>query len=579
MKKILSLLLSAALICQAYAVCFSAGLTADVQSLKITPVGDRVTVEGVISPSEQHKLMVMAVYPDITEVTTDNLDTAAAYTGEFMSAEDGSFKCEFMIMDNLETFTMEDYPRQYTLNLSIDGFDTTVPYTFEFFGSKYVSKILEAVNNAKTNASETEMKSLIDTYYSALYLENDLYEETISKEDELSSEFIRLITAMPQVSVSDASEFARQFSDAAVLTMLNKAASAEELADVVTEYADKLDLKENGAYKVYNEFVNDTVRKEINGALFINSGFNDIKTFESEFERIVVLTSVNKSVGWGNIEKILTAVSPSIVKVDLSRILDNYDKSNIYGDLLNQNFANYESIEKKFDEAISAEAKRKQSTNSGSSSGSGSGSSGKGSAISGLPPVASNIGSESNKPGEKFSDLGSYDWAKTQINALAEKNIVNGRENGIFDPSGIVTREEFVKMLVLACGKHNEAAKVSFDDVREGKWYYSYIASAVENGIVSGVGNNTFGLGQSISREDMAVMISRLIGNDGGNTSVEFEDSDEVADYAKSAVGFLTSKNILKGNDGKFYPKNKLSRAEAAVVIYRYISYVSNGEV
>ena len=61
MKKILSSLLSAALICQASAVCFSAGLTADVQGLKITPVGDRVTVEGVISPSEKHKLMLTAI--------------------------------------------------------------------------------------------------------------------------------------------------------------------------------------------------------------------------------------------------------------------------------------------------------------------------------------------------------------------------------------------------------------------------------------------------------------------------------------------------------------------------------------
>ena len=48
-----------------------------------------------------------------------------------------------------------------------------------------------------------------------------------------------------------------------------------------------------------------------------------------------------------------------------------------------------------------------------------------------------------------------------------------------------------------------------------------------------------------------------------------FSDENEIADYAKDAVLSLAYGEIIRGADGKFNPKNNLTRAEAAALLCR----------
>ena len=49
--------------------------------------------------------------------------------------------------------------------------------------------------------------------------------------------------------------------------------------------------------------------------------------------------------------------------------------------------------------------------------------------------------------------------------------------------------------------------------------------------------------------------------------ALSYNDSDSIADYAKTAVASLSTADLLHGSDGNFYPKKTATRAEAAAMI------------
>ena len=212
----------------------------------------------------------------------------------------------------------------------------------------------------------------------------------------------------------------------------------------------------------------------------------------------------------------------------------------------------------------------------GSSSGGGSSGGGGGAGVGGFASVGSN--SETVAPVEKnsssFTDLDRVAWAKTAISMLATMNCINGKAEGIFAPNDAVTREEFVKIAVSAFGYYNPEATCEFSDVSPQSWCEPYIASAVEAGIINGIDESNFGVGQLITREDMAVIIHRILENKGKGITedgvyIEFNDEIKFADYARDAIIDLAKSNIVNGvGSNQFMPKSNATRAEAAKMLY-----------
>lgn len=179
--------------------------------------------------------------------------------------------------------------------------------------------------------------------------------------------------------------------------------------------------------------------------------------------------------------------------------------------------------------------------------------------------------------GDLFNDLNQTEWARTAIEALAADGIINGKADGVFAPNDNVTREEFVKMLVLAFSLEADGYDVNFTDVNKNEWYYKYIVSGVKQGIVKGISDTAFGIGMNITRQDMATLIHRAAVLDGTVAfyharDVLFSDASSIADYAKEAVTVLSEANYLNGmGDGTFAPQANCTRAEAAVAIYNIL--------
>ena len=79
-----------------------------------------------------------------------------------------------------------------------------------------------------------------------------------------------------------------------------------------------------------------------------------------------------------------------------------------------------------------------------------------------------------------------------------------------------------------------------FSDVAEKDWFYPYVKSTYLAGIVNGIGDNKFGVGMNITRQDLCVMVYRAIlaGNDtlSGDRTKIFDDEEQISFYAKEAV-------------------------------------------
>lgn len=178
-----------------------------------------------------------------------------------------------------------------------------------------------------------------------------------------------------------------------------------------------------------------------------------------------------------------------------------------------------------------------------------------------------------------FTDLDKVQWAKDSINELLKKRIISESPDEKFYPQEAVTREQFVKMVVVALGAVASDAKTTLADVDENQWYYPYVASAQAYGLISGDDENNFGVGRQITRQDMSVIIFRAmkaLGVQADNSARElFADDSEIDEYAKDAIYTMKAMKIISGvGEGRFNPKGNATRAMAAKIVFEMIKAV-----
>ncbi|SDW94935.1 S8 family serine peptidase [Paenibacillus sp. CF384] len=177
-----------------------------------------------------------------------------------------------------------------------------------------------------------------------------------------------------------------------------------------------------------------------------------------------------------------------------------------------------------------------------------------------------------------FADVTAH-WAKKEIELLASALLVKGTSASTFSPSSTVSRAEFAAMLARALGLEMADTATAFADVPADKWYASAVHAIVEAGIVSGRSKDSFAPNATITREEMAVMLAGALKLAGKSSSVSkqlsFTDKGSIAGWAQAAVTQATDAGILQGNNkGAFAPKANATRAEAAVVLKRWLQFV-----
>ncbi len=170
-----------------------------------------------------------------------------------------------------------------------------------------------------------------------------------------------------------------------------------------------------------------------------------------------------------------------------------------------------------------------------------------------------------------ISDISGH-WAEKQLLEWQGMELIKGYSDGSLKPNQPITRGELIALTNRALG-FTEEAPISFTDLRSSDWAYKEVAIAVKAGYVQGNADGTIGANRQISRQEAAVMLSRLLKlGDDSDTANTFSDAERIAKWAKAAVGAVAAGRIMIG-DGKrsFRPEASMTRAEAVVVLDRSI--------
>ncbi|MEK3794938.1 S-layer homology domain-containing protein [Paenibacillus sp. FSL R7-0204] len=175
---------------------------------------------------------------------------------------------------------------------------------------------------------------------------------------------------------------------------------------------------------------------------------------------------------------------------------------------------------------------------------------------------------------DNVSDLGG-NWAKNQISKWMNQGLISGYPDGEFKPNNLVTRAELTVLINRAFG-FTETKKANFSDISSSKWYYSSILQANAAGYIQGYEDGTFKPDQKINRQELAVIISKLLKLTASAAAPEFVDMAKSADWSKGAIGAVSEQGIMTSSgDGNFRPLAYATRAETVVILDRALSLLN----
>lgn len=177
-----------------------------------------------------------------------------------------------------------------------------------------------------------------------------------------------------------------------------------------------------------------------------------------------------------------------------------------------------------------------------------------------------------------FSDVADNYWAKADIDKMASRLVVEGKEDGTFSPDESITRAELAEVLVKALGLKPEQVN-QFVDVESGIKYAGYIGTAYSYGIINGTSDITFNPEGLVTRQDAMTMIYRagmIAGLENSEYVTEMKnyvDYEEVSDYAKEAASWNVNNGIIVGRtETTLVPFGHITRAEISAITNRLLT-------
>ncbi|MBO2944390.1 S-layer homology domain-containing protein [Paenibacillus sp. F411] len=183
---------------------------------------------------------------------------------------------------------------------------------------------------------------------------------------------------------------------------------------------------------------------------------------------------------------------------------------------------------------------------------------------------------------KSFQDMESH-WARHAVSVLASKGIIQGRTANVYGPEALMTRGDFVTLLVRTLELNAPASSwVPFTDVEASDDYAREVMTARALGITSGVGNHRFAPREAVTRQDMMVMTAAALqlkpgwvqAQDPDSSVKSWSDAADISSYALESVNKLSQAGLIQGADGRLQPKAPTTRAEMAALLYRLYNQI-----
>ena len=185
-----------------------------------------------------------------------------------------------------------------------------------------------------------------------------------------------------------------------------------------------------------------------------------------------------------------------------------------------------------------------------------------------------------NYPATPFADAEAVGWARDYIRWVYAMGYMGStsKYRQQFSPQAVVSRGQIVTILYNMEGRPKTGTS-TFRDLKDG-WYKDAVAWAQANGVVNGKTATTFVPAEPVTREQFAAILYRYASykrkdlSKRGDLSV-FSDAGRILPYARTAVTWAVGSKIIEGKgNGVLDPKGSTTRAEAAVMMYKFCNFL-----
>lgn len=552
-----------------------------VSKITVNPVFDIESSELNISGS------VESTKGSVPVVLTLSFQDEIVYAEQLVtgSADGGKVSFEFTGIPFENTTPSGDY----TIYISA-GFinaETEVVYTYDGADKRF--EAVKAVNDAiKAKDKDDIIDAMYD--YKSLFTGGD---DTLFDLEEGQKVFANLMIdageyELPEnyetnenveiVTVS-AQQIAANYKEFLVIAEAAELEDKEALDAWLTKYADSKGFYEDVTDTDHDEELMGKYFKEAMSYKALYTGIIANAKAAEDFDMLkadMLETGLVVLLNEGKDYKIreITEALPELITVNMDKFddLSDANQTKAYQDLVDLSFDDIDDYISEFDKVVKGYAEGKKDSGSKGSSGGGSRGGSSGGSVSTVQIVSEEKTDDSSNVAG-FTDLKGFEWANDAISYLSKENVISGKAEGIFDPDSPTTRAEFIKMVTLAFGIGEAEYNGTFKDVSADDWFAPYVAAAYKAGIATGTEDGKFLPDEKITRQDMAVLLFRANEMDPSDNEKDvFYDSENISDYAKSAVFALYEKGIVSGDgDGTFAPLRNAIRAEAAQMIYNMI--------
>ena len=190
------------------------------------------------------------------------------------------------------------------------------------------------------------------------------------------------------------------------------------------------------------------------------------------------------------------------------------------------------------------------------------------------------VETEEPAPAEPFPDVDENDWFYDEVVYVYENGLMNGVENNQFAPNTATNRAMLATILYRLAGEPAVSGDLPFTDVAAGTWYTDAVLWAAQNGIVNGLGENTFAPMNTLTREQLVTMLYRYAEAEGYDVSAAadlsgYPDAGKVQTYAQEAMSWAVAEGIVEGMDGNLNPAGSATRAQIATILMRFCEGVA----
>ncbi len=176
-----------------------------------------------------------------------------------------------------------------------------------------------------------------------------------------------------------------------------------------------------------------------------------------------------------------------------------------------------------------------------------------------------------------FPDIKDNTWYSEAVRYNTIRGFIKGYSNGSFGPDDELKRQDFVVILARILNVDLDAFEkesCAMPDVVAGSYYANAIKWAVENKIIYGYQNGKFGVDDNITREQIATILYRFMGEPAVSgptkTLKPFADRKMISSFAKTAMVWAIQNGVILGkNETTLAPTDTATRAEIVTIIMR----------